>query len=78
MVEEFDVSEVEVGDFVDFGPYGKFYVVSKDTLSEDWWWITDQVADRFNPDASGWSIRNWSAQAIIEHGADVEVGRWVM
>jgi hypothetical protein len=67
---EFDPDEIQIGDLVDFGPYGQLYVV-KDY--GDRLWVTDLEKDRYNPDARGWGIRKSYADGIIEkRGEDEE------
>jgi hypothetical protein len=52
------------GDYVDFGEHGKLYVIySRD---EDTFWVTDNIDDRFNRNASGWIIKKKCAIKIIE------------
>jgi hypothetical protein len=66
-MEEFDNSDVcddvQQGDFVDFGHYGKLYVCSTDGPK---WRVTDEESERDNPRAEGWYIEPGYAKAIIE------------
>ena len=57
--------EVEKGDYVDFGTYGKLYVCNP-KYKEDWFWVTDVKEDRDNQTAKGWSIEKSKAKEIIE------------
>lgn len=59
--------QIEPGDFVDFGQYGKLYVCAHQGRDL---WVSDDEADRFNPDAQGWLVKASSATAIIERGGD--------
>jgi len=61
----FDYEEIEVGDYVDFGPYGKLYVCDV-RPGEQEFWVTDDKFERDNPDAPGWYIRKSLAERIIE------------
>lgn len=54
------------GDLVDFGAYGELYIVAD---HGDKWWVTDQVEDRFNPDARGWYINKSFAEKVLEKGS---------
>lgn len=60
--------EVEVGDYVDFGGYGRLYVCS---IGLDTWRVTDREHDRTNPDALGWNIKPYQAKSIIENYNDL-------
>ena len=57
--------EVEKGDYVDFGTYGKLYVCNP-KYKEDWFWVTDVKEDRDNKTAKGGSIEKSKAKEIIE------------
>lgn len=57
--------DIQQGDLVDFGPYGKNYVCDPD-YSDEYYWITDEPNDRMNPNAEGWSIKKDRAIKIIE------------
>lgn len=72
--EEFNTDEVEVGDYVDFGPYGKLYVTNLNAGLGDRpkWWVTDEEEDRYNPKARGWFISPGLARGIIEKGESRE------
>lgn len=61
--------EVGKGDYVDFGPYGKLWVVR---AGEDRLWVTDRKEDKNNPDAQGWYIRRSYAKKIIQSAYDDE------
>lgn len=67
---QFDPDEIEVGDYVDFGGYGKLYVCHVDEGGRSR--VTNREKDRFNPDASGWYINLNQAEGIIEPGADLD------
>lgn len=54
---------IQKGDYVDFGEYGNLYVVY--ARDEDTFWVTDEEQDRYNPNASGWIIRQNAAVKII-------------
>lgn len=75
-VANVDPSEIDRGDYVDCGPYGKHYVVNR--LKEDertgtvWFWITDDIEERFNPKAEGHSIAHYDIEKIIEKASDVD------
>lgn len=86
--DTFDPNEVEVGDYVDFGPYGKLYVVNLDAGLGDRpkWWVTDDEDDRYNPSARGWFIIPGFAKGIVEKGrsrksskkiASIDVGDFI-
>ena len=60
---DFDYDEIKVGDYVDFGSYGKLYVCK---IKGDDFWVTDEESDRGNPEASGWNIRKNRAKRIID------------
>lgn len=57
--------EIEQGDYVDFGAYGKLYVSNPDH-SEKYYWVTDEEKDRTDKHASGWSILKDLAEKIIQ------------
>ena len=57
--------DIENGDYVDFGPYGKYYVCNSEH-SDHYFWITDNKEDRDNVNAEGWSISKNLAKKIIE------------
>lgn len=57
--------EIEKGDYVDFGTYGKLYVCNP-KYKKDWFWVTDIKEDRNNQTAKGWSIEKSKAKEIIE------------
>jgi hypothetical protein len=67
--EETVADEVRTGDYVDFGIYGKLWVVR---AGEDRLWVTDLEKERKNPDAPGWFIRRSYAEKIIKHAYDDE------
>jgi len=69
MSEDFDPEDIEIGDYVDFGIYGKLYVVSD---NGDRFWVTDRKRDRGNRNASGWSIRKAYVHGIIESYYDAK------
>lgn len=58
---------VEMGDFVDFGAYGKFYVLED---RGDRFWITDEESERNNPGAAGWYVNKHAVERIIEGEID--------
>jgi len=53
------------GDLIDFGAYGPLFLL-KDM--GDNFWVTDEVEDRYSPDASGWYINSTFAESLIEQG----------
>ena len=57
--------EVNNGDLVDFGPYGKLYVCNVD-YEENKYWVTDEKENRDNASAQGWAISKNFAKRIIE------------
>ena len=67
--EDFDSDDISIGDYVDFGAYGKLYVVSDDG---ERFRVTDKEKDRKNRNASGWGIRKSYAKDIIESIYDIE------
>ena len=69
VLESFNYEDIEQGDLVDFGGYGKLYVCHVN-YSENKFWVTDIEEDRNNRDARGWSIYKSSAQKIIEKNED--------
>ena len=58
---------IEMGDFVDFGIYGKLYVLED---RGDRFWVTDEKSERNNPGASGWYVNKHAVERIIEGGID--------
>lgn len=68
------LDDIEPGDYVDFGAYGKLYILSMDAGRRDRprAWATDQEKDRFKPDASGWYINISQAEDVIEKGSDAD------
>ena len=65
--------DLTLGDLVDFGPYGKLYILRTGQGSKgDRLWVTDEREERFNPDASGWYIRTSYAEKLIEKGEDID------
>jgi len=54
--------KIKVGDFVDFGEYGKLYILK---IVGDKFWVTDEKMDRNDPNASGWYINKSFAQKVI-------------
>lgn len=71
----FDYRDVEFGDLVDFGPYGKLYVVNGNSRK---WWVTNEESERYNPNAAGWYIDPSDAVKIIEKGEGEEIPRTVL
>jgi hypothetical protein len=73
-LEKADIAdEIEVGDLVDFGPYGKLYVVDLEAMGKPkWFWVTDKESERFNNDAQGWSIQKYLAEKILEKGSELD------
>lgn len=63
--------EIEQGDLVDFGAYGKLYVCNPN-YSDKYFWVTDLEKERFNHSAAGWSILKKLAENIIENGYDYD------
>jgi hypothetical protein len=66
---------MQAGDYVDFGAYGKLYVVKLKSgllVSEGTLWVTDQEEDRFNDDARGWYIEARYAEKIIQSADEVD------
>ena len=61
--------EVNNGDLVDFGPYGKLYVCNVD-YEENKYWVTDEKENRDNTSAQGWAISKNFAKRIIESYED--------
>ena len=61
----FSSDEIKVGDYVDFGSYGKLYVNKMDAGTNSIR-VTDIESDRSNLDASGWYIDKDFATGIIE------------
>ena len=61
--------EVNDGDLVDFGPYGKLYVCNAD-YEENKFWITDEKQNRDDASAQGWAISKNFAKRIIESYED--------
>lgn len=57
--------EVNNGDLVDFGPYGKLYVCNAD-YEENKYWVTDEKENRDDASAQGWAISKNFAKRIIE------------
>jgi len=68
-MSKIDINEIQQGDLVDFGSYGKMYVCNLN-YSEESFWITDIKEDRDNSCARGWSIRKNYAQSIVESFLD--------
>ena len=63
--------DINKGDLVDFGAYGKLYVCNPN-FSEDYFWVTDEESERNNEYASGWSISKDLAEAVIESYDDLD------
>ena len=61
--------EVNNGDLVDFGPYGKLYVCNAD-YEENKYWVTDEKENRDDASAQGWAISKNFAKRIIESYKD--------
>ena len=61
--------EVNNGDLVDFGPYGKLYVCNAD-YEENKYWVTDERENRDDASALGWAISKNFAKRIIESYED--------
>ena len=61
--------EVNDGDLVDFGPYGKLYVCNAD-YEENKFWVTDEKENRDDASAQGWAISKNFAKRIIESYED--------
>lgn len=61
--------EVNDGDLVDFGPYGKLYVCNAD-YEENKFWVTDEKENRDDASAQGWAISKSFAKRIIESYED--------
>ena len=61
--------EVNNGDLVDFGPYGKLYVCNAD-YEENKYWVTDEKEKRDDTSAQGWAISKNFAKRIIESYED--------
>ena len=61
--------EVNNGDLVDFGLYGKLYVCNVD-YEENKYWVTDEKENRDNASAQGWAISKNFAKRIIESYED--------
>lgn len=55
---------IQIGDLVDFGPYGKKYVCRD--YDEQRYWVTDSREDRENPNAIGWFLSKTDAVKILE------------
>lgn len=70
--KEFDYNDINVGDLVDFGGYGKLYVVNLDAglVSDDKFWVTDNEEERADQQASGWYINKSQALKIVERYED--------
>lgn len=64
--------EIEEGDFVDFGAYGRLYVVKKNAGTRGQFWVTDEREDREKKNARGWYISPSYAEKIIEKWDDAE------
>lgn len=56
---------IESGDYVDFGSYGKLYVCFEDGVN---FWVTDEEKDRGKYQAPGWFINKKHAEKLIEKG----------
>lgn len=71
---ELDHNDVGEGDLVDFGPYGKHYVVDKDYMMSNGrtWWITDDPAELKKDRPMGWSISSSQAKKVLERTEDRE------
>lgn len=64
--------DIRPGDLVDFGPYGRLYVVRR--RGDEDFWVTPVAADRHNLDASGRIIMQALALRIIERGGRADWG----
>lgn len=63
--------DINQGDLVDFGPYGKLYVCNPN-YHDDYYWVTDEEESRMDKYASGWSIAKDLAERVIESAFDEE------
>lgn len=70
--DNFDYKKIKVGDYVDFGGYGKLYVCRIDA---DKFRVTDNRNDRLNPNARGWNIKKDTAEGIIEESLKEDTKR---
>ncbi len=61
---------IQKGTLVDFGSYGKLYVVADHT--DTLFWVTDDKSERYNSHARGWNIRKSAAKGVIEEGKSNE------
>ena len=63
--------DIQNGDYVNFGEYGKLYVIySRD---EKTYWVTDRTEDRYNKNALGWII-NKNYAKILFHCKNFIIG----
>jgi len=62
--DAFVPDDIHEGDYVDFGAYGRLFVLKAPMAGS--LWVTDKRADRYNYDAAGWYIRREFAKKIIE------------
>lgn len=63
--------DINQGDLVDFGTYGKLYVCNPN-YHDDYYWVTDEEESRMDKHASGWSIAKDLAERVIESAFDEE------
>lgn len=63
MTKECLIADIDIGDRVDFGSYGRLYVIG---IDGDNFLVTDVQHDRDNPDASCWNIKKRYAVRIVE------------
>lgn len=62
--ESINLDEIQKGDLVDFGSYGKLYVCDP-YYHDKYFWVTDDKDERYNEKALGWSMFKDDAQSII-------------
>jgi len=62
---QFNQNEIRKGDYVDFGIYGRAYVLED---RGTYFWVTNVRSDRYNKSARGNLIRKAYARKIIERG----------
>ena len=67
--------DINQGDLVDFGPYGKLYVCNPN-YHDDYYWVTDEEELRMDKHAPGWSIEKDLAERVIESAFDEEDIDW--
>jgi hypothetical protein len=77
-LERVESMDIEDGDLVDFGGYGRLYVLNVN-YGSGWggrnvdFWVTEDEEDRFDSNANGNSINPTNAVRVIEKGSSIDM-----